>query len=70
MSSSNHCGVSVISRFSGGVSVVANSPTVNADVSIKIILKKIFTFLKMTHQQFNLKKKKPHQIKIILKFLT
>ena len=40
MSSSNHCGVSVISRFSGGVSVVANGPTVNADVSIKIILKK------------------------------
>ena len=44
MSSSNHCGVSVISRFSGGVSVVANGPTVNADVSIKIILKKYFHF--------------------------
>ena len=36
---------------------MANGPTVNTDVSIKIILKKIFTFLKMTQQQFNLKKK-------------
>ena len=35
------------------ISYVANIPTVNADVSIKIILKKLFTFLKMPHWQFN-----------------
>ena len=35
------------------ISYVANGPTVNTDVSIKIILKKIFTFLKMLRQQFN-----------------
>ena len=35
------------------ISYVANSPTVNADVSIKII----FEFLKMPRQQFNFKKK-------------
>ena len=46
------------------ISYMANGPTVNADVSIKIILKKIFAFLKMPHQQFNFFKK-PHQIKII-----
>ena len=28
------------------IAYVANGPTVNADLSIKIILKKIFTFLK------------------------
>ena len=39
------------------ISYVANGPTVNADVSIKIILKKIFAFLKMLRQQFNFKKK-------------
>ena len=33
-------------------SYVANDLTVNADVSIKIILKKIFAFLKMPRQQF------------------
>ena len=36
---------------------MANGSTVNANVSIKIILKKIFAFLKMPCQQFNLKKK-------------
>ena len=39
------------------ISYVANGSTVNANVSIKIILKKIFAFLKMPCQQFNLKKK-------------
>ena len=46
------------------ISYVANGPTINADVSIKIILKKIFAFLKMPRQQFKFLKK-PHQIKII-----
>ena len=36
---------------------MANGPTVNANMSIKIILKKLFTFLKMPHQQFNFQKK-------------
>ena len=36
---------------------MANGSTVNANVSIKIILKKIFAFLKMPCQQFNFKKK-------------
>ena len=35
------------------ISYVTNGPTVNADMSIKIILKKLFTFLKMPPQQFN-----------------
>ena len=35
------------------ISYVTNGPTVNTDVSIKIILKKIFVFLKMPRQQFN-----------------
>ena len=39
------------------ISYVANGSTVNANVSIKIILKKIFAFLKMPCQQFNFKKK-------------
>ena len=46
------------------ISYVANGSTVNADVSIKIIIKRIFVFLKMPRQQFNFLKK-PHQIKII-----
>ena len=46
------------------ISYVANGLIVNADVSIKIILKKIFAFLKMPRQQFKFLKK-PHQIKII-----
>ena len=37
---------------------MANDLTVDANVSIKITLKKLFTFLKIPHQQFNLKKKK------------
>ena len=32
------------------ISYVANGPIVNADMSIKIILKKIFAFLKMPRQ--------------------
>ena len=36
---------------------MANGPTINADVSIKIILKNIFSFLKMPRQQFNFLKK-------------
>ena len=36
---------------------MANDLTVDANVSIKITLKKLFTFLKIPHQQFNLKKK-------------
>ena len=35
------------------LSYVANGPTANADVFIKIILKNLFIFLKMPHQQFN-----------------
>ena len=35
------------------MSYVANGSTVNANMSIKIILKKLFTFLKMPPQQFN-----------------
>ena len=37
---------------------MANDLTVDANVSIKITLKKLFTFLKIPHQKFNLKKKK------------
>ena len=36
---------------------MANGPTINADMSIKIILKNIFSFLKMPRQQFNFLKK-------------
>ena len=36
-----------ISYVTNGLTYVTNSLTVNADISIKIILKKLFTFLKI-----------------------
>ena len=35
------------------IAYMANGQTVNDNVSIKIIFKKIFAFLKMPRQQFN-----------------